>query len=99
MDENLNSQVRLIKSQINILNVTPLRCEQYGDGSTDGQWKFQGYYANVIAVYYEFPYRVKGERYWSKQVFIATISPENSMDDVYSQICDKVALLRSEVEE
>lgn len=99
MDKNLSSQVRLIKSQINILDVTPLRCEQYGDGSTDGQWKFLGYYANTVAVYYEFPYRVKGERYWSKQVFIATIDSEHSMDDVYSQICDKVALLRAELED
>lgn len=73
MDE-LQSQVKLIKAQINILSVSEM----------------DGY----VAVIYEFPYRVKGERYWSKQVAFFEIFG----DQAYEKLASRVLELRKELE-
>lgn len=103
MDNVLSSQAKLIKSQINILNVTPLSWEEYGDGSVsfqhDGTYKYKGHSAQYIAIYYEFPYRVDGERYWSKQVYWCHLTSDDLLGDIYDKIRDRVTRLRAELED
>ena len=99
MDRTLSSQARLIKSQINILDITPLIFEQYGDGSVSGDWQYKGYEAAYIVVHYEFPYRVKGERYWSKQVYWCHLTSDDLLGDIYDKIREKVIKLRAELED
>ena len=75
MDE-LQSQVKLIKAQVNILEVA------YLDG--------------YISVIYEFPYRVNGDRYWSKQV---AFFEEFGSGESYKKLAGLVLALRKELED
>lgn len=92
MDETLEQQAKLIRSQINILSITPVQYEQYSGGYADEEYK-----ATKMMVSYEFPYRVKGERYWSKQVY--TTSKGYINGEVYRDICNKVTELRKLIED
>lgn len=92
MDETLEQQARLIRSQINILNITPVKYNE-----EPGSYSDKCYNVAKYVVHYEFPYRVKGERYWSKQLYT---TKKGYIDaEVYRDICDKVANLRAILED
>lgn len=91
MDETLKQQAKLIRSQINILSIMPVQYDQGSAAYADKQYR-----ATKYMVTYEFPYRVNGERYWSKQVYTSSNGYING--EVYKDICNKVTELRKILE-
>lgn len=88
-----NAQADLIKSQINILGVTPV-----GETVINTCDREMVRVPNKIAVIYEFPYRKNGERFWCKQVYMA--DGDNGLNDrFYARLTSKVLELRKELED